>query len=237
MEKKYKILLCEDDENLGSVLKTLLEQNNFEVLLEKDGKAGLETFRRVGNIDLCLLDVMMPKMDGFKLAEKINAINSEVNFFFITAKSEKEDIIRGYKLGAEDYIIKPFDGEVLIIKIKNTLQRYDNDYNETINVSKVTEYKIGKFIFNSKFRKLQIGKSEITLSPKETILLQLLCERKNDLLERTIALQKIWGSQAYFNSRSMDVFITKLRKYFIEDPNVRIENIHGSGFRLVFPEK
>jgi two-component system OmpR family response regulator len=195
--KKPKILLCEDDPNLGSVLKNYLELNDYDVTLERDGRLGLAAFQRE-KYELCLLDVMMPNMDGFTLAEEIRDVDPDIPLFFLSAKTMKEDIIQGYKLGADDYITKPFDSEVL-----------------------------------PKLRQLTHGGVTQTLSPKENELLKMLAEHLNDLLPREQALKKIWGSDTYFNGRSMDVYIAKLRKYLKDDPKIEIVNIHGNGFRLV----
>ncbi len=229
-QKKYRILLCEDDQNLGMVLKNYLELNDYDVVLERDGRLGLAAFQRE-NIDICLLDVMMPNMDGFTLAEEIRDINPDVPLFFLSAKTMKEDIIQGYKLGADDYITKPFDSEVLLMKIKAILKR-----NEEVNKdNEYIEFDLGSFHFNPRLRELTINGQTQTLSPKENELLKMLAEHKNDLLPRDKALKKIWGSDTYFNGRSMDVYIAKLRKYIKEDPNLEIVNIHGNGFRLVAP--
>ena len=224
---KAKILLCEDDPNLGMVLKNYLEINDYEVVLERDGRLGLAAFQRE-KFDLCLLDVMMPNMDGFKLAEEIRDINPDVPLFFVTAKTMKDDVLQGYKLGANDYITKPFDSEVLLMKIKANLKRNEELNREQVNMV----FELGKFHFNPKLRELTINGETSTLSPKENELLKLLAEYKNDLLQREIALKKIWGSDTYFNGRSMDVYIAKLRKLLKEDDNLRIVNIHGNGFML-----
>jgi DNA-binding response OmpR family regulator len=225
---KPKILLCEDDPNLGMVLKNYLELNDYEVVLERDGRLGLAAFQRE-RFDLCLLDVMMPHMDGFTLAEEIRDINPDVPLFFLSAKTMKEDIIQGYKLGADDYITKPFDSEVLLLKIKAILKRNEELNKEQANV----EFDLGQYHFNPKLRELSVNGKTQTLSPKENELLKMLAEYKNDLLPREIALKKIWGSDTYFNGRSMDVYIAKLRKYLKEDGSIEIVNIHGNGFRLV----
>ncbi len=224
---KAKILLCEDDPNLGMVLKNYLEINDYEVVLERDGRLGLAAFQRE-KFDLCLLDVMMPNMDGFKLAEEIRDINPDVPLFFVTAKTMKDDVLQGYKLGANDYITKPFDSEVLLMKIKANLKRNEELNREQVNMV----FELGRFHFNPKLRELTINGETSTLSPKENELLKLLAEYKNDLLQREIALKKIWGSDTYFNGRSMDVYIAKLRKLLKEDDNLRIVNIHGNGFML-----
>ncbi|HLD51803.1 MAG TPA: response regulator transcription factor [Sediminibacterium sp.] len=229
-KKQYQILLCEDDTNLGMVLKNYLELNEYEVTLERDGRLGLAAFQRE-KFDICLLDVMMPNMDGFTLAEEIRDIDPDVPLFFLSAKTMKDDIIQGYKLGADDYITKPFDSEVLLMKIKAILKRNEEENKINDNI----EFDLGGYHFNPKLRELKIGATMQTLSPKENELLKMLAEHKNDLLPRERALKKIWGSDTYFNGRSMDVYIAKLRKYLKEDTNIEIVNIHGNGFRLVAP--
>ncbi|MDO8997303.1 response regulator transcription factor [Sediminibacterium sp.] len=229
-KKQYQILLCEDDTNLGMVLKNYLELNEYEVTLERDGRLGLAAFQRE-KFDICLLDVMMPNMDGFTLAEEIRDIDPDVPLFFLSAKTMKDDIIQGYKLGADDYITKPFDSEVLLMKIKAILKRNEEENKINDNI----EFDLGGYHFNPKLRELKIGSNMQTLSPKENELLKMLAEHKNDLLPRERALKKIWGSDTYFNGRSMDVYIAKLRKYLKEDTNIEIVNIHGNGFRLVAP--
>ncbi|MCE3281431.1 MAG: two-component system response regulator [Chitinophagaceae bacterium] len=229
-KKKYRILLCEDDQNLGMVLKNYLELNDYDVTLERDGRLGLAAFQRE-KFDICLLDVMMPNMDGFTLAEEIRDVDPDIPLFFLSAKTMKEDIIQGYKLGADDYITKPFDSEVLLLKIKAILKRNEELTKESENI----EFDMGKYHFNPKLRQLIVDGRTQTLSPKENELLKMLAEHKNDLLPRERALKKIWGSDTYFNGRSMDVYIAKLRKYLKEDSNIEIVNIHGNGFRLVAP--
>jgi two-component system OmpR family response regulator len=225
---KPKILLCEDDTNLGMVLKNYLEINDYDVTLERDGRLGLAAFQRE-RYDICLLDVMMPNMDGFTVAEEIRDINPDVPLFFISAKTMKEDIIKGYKLGADDYITKPFDSEVLLHKIKAIIKRNEELHKEEANA----EFDLGKYHFNPRLRELSFDGKTMTLSPKENELLKMLAEYKNDLLPREAALKKIWGSDTYFNGRSMDVYIAKLRKYLKDDEKLEIVNIHGNGFRLV----
>jgi len=226
--KKPKILLCEDDANLGMVLKNYLELNDFDVTLERDGRLGLAAFQRE-HVDLCLLDVMMPHMDGFTLAEEIRDVNPDVPLFFLSAKTMKEDIIHGYKLGADDYITKPFDSEVLLLKIRAILKRNDDINKEADN----KEFDLGSYHFHPKLRQLVHNGQTQTLSPKENELLKMLAEHLNDLLPREAALKKIWGSDTYFNGRSMDVYIAKIRKYLKEDPSVELINVHGIGFKLV----
>jgi two-component system, OmpR family, response regulator len=228
---KSKILLCEDDTNLGMVLKNYLELNDYDVTLERDGRLGLAAFQRE-KYDICLLDVMMPNMDGFTAAEEIRDINPDVPLFFLSAKTMKEDIIQGYKLGADDYITKPFDSEVLLHKIKAIIKRNEEVHREEVNA----EYDLGKYHFNPRLRELTVDGKTQTLSPKENELLKMLADYKNDLLPREAALKKIWGSDTYFNGRSMDVYIAKLRKYLKEDEKLEIVNIHGNGFRLVVTE-
>jgi two-component system OmpR family response regulator len=229
-DKKSKILLCEDDANLGMVLKNYLELNDYDVTLERDGRLGLAAFQRE-KFDICLLDVMMPNMDGFTLAEEIRDVDPDIPLFFLSAKTMKDDIIQGYKLGADDYITKPFDSEVLLLKIKAILKRNEEENRINDNI----EFDLGRYHFNPKLRELKHDEMTQTLSPKENELLKMLAEHKNDLLPRERALKKIWGSDTYFNGRSMDVYIAKLRKYLKDDTNIEIVNIHGNGFRLVAP--
>jgi DNA-binding response OmpR family regulator len=199
--------------------------------LERDGRLGLAAFQRE-RFDICLLDVMMPNMDGFTLGEEIRDVNPDVPLFFLSAKTMKDDIIQGYKLGADDYITKPFDSEVLLHKIKAILKRNEEMHREEVNA----EFDLGSYHFNPRLRELTINGKVQVLSPKENELLKMLSEYKNDLLSREVALKKIWGSDTYFNGRSMDVYIAKLRKYLKEDSTIEIVNIHGNGFRLVVSE-
>ena len=228
--RKYRILLCEDDTNLGMVLKNYLELHDYEVVLERDGRLGLAAFQRE-KFDICLLDVMMPHVDGFTLAADIRDVDLDIPLFFLSAKTMKEDLIKGYNLGADDYITKPFDSEVLLLKIKAILKRNEEDNRISENI----EFDFGTYHFNPKIRQLIHPSGTQTLSPKENDLLKMLGEHKNDLLPRERALKKIWGSDTYFNGRSMDVYIAKLRKYLKEDEAIEIVNIHGNGFRLVAP--
>jgi DNA-binding response OmpR family regulator len=212
------------------VLKNYLELTDYDVTLERDGRLGLAAFQRE-KFDICLLDVMMPNMDGFTLAEEIRDVDPDIPLFFLSAKTMKEDIIQGYKLGADDYITKPFDSEVLLLKIKAMLKRGEEENKINDNI----EFDLGGYHFNPRLRELKIGATVHILSPKENELLKMLAEHKNDLLPRERALKKIWGSDTYFNGRSMDVYIAKLRKYLKEDTQIEIVNIHGNGFRLVAP--
>lgn len=225
-----RILLVEDDPNFGTVLKDYLSLNDYNVTLAKDGLEGLIMFKN-NDFDLCILDVMMPRKDGFSLAKDIRATNSEVPIIFLTAKTMREDVLKGYQAGADDYLNKPFDSEVLLYKIKAILQRKETEQNVEEDAF---EFKIGNFDFNSKLRHLSFqGGEPQKLSPKESKLLKMLANHKNDLMPRELALTKIWRDDNYFTSRSMDVYIAKLRKYLKQDENVEIINIHGEGFRLI----
>jgi len=226
-EKRYKILLVEDDPNFGMILKDFLELQNYVVVLARDGVIGLNEFRK-SDFDVCILDVMMPRKDGFTLAAEIKQIDKTQPLIFLTAKSLKEDVLRGYKIGADDYLTKPFDTEVLLLKIKVVLGRNHGEEEELPK-----EIKIGMFQFHSRLRILSSNGTEQKLSPKESELLKLLIAHKNDLLPRSKALLKIWKDDNYFAGRSMDVYVAKLRKYLKLDPNLSIENIHSEGFRLI----
>ena len=229
MSKKKKILLVEDDPNFGSIMKSYLELNDFMVVLKEDGKQGLSAFKSEP-FDICILDVMMPEMDGFTLAKEIKKANSQVPFIFLTAKSLKEDMIEGFRTGADDYITKPFDSEVLLFKLhailKRNLQGAENDADQN-------EMKVGNLLFNFQLRTLSYNQITHQLSPKEASLLKMLCTAKDGILLRKDALQKIWGADNYFNGRSMDVFIARLRKCLKADPSIEIANIHGNGFRII----
>ncbi|MDA8686032.1 response regulator transcription factor [Robiginitalea sp.] len=231
METENKrILLVEDDPNFGIVLKDYLAMNDFDVTLAKNGMEGFEKFKKE-NFDVCILDVMMPYKDGFTLAKEIREKNEQVPIIFLTAKTMKQDVLKGYKAGADDYLNKPFDSEVLLLKLKALISR-----KASVNVSdsKQHDFEFGKFHLNSKLRFLRFQDEEpIKLSPKENELLRLLALHQNDLMPRELALTKIWRDDNYFTSRSMDVYIAKLRKYLRKDESVEILNIHGEGFRLV----
>ena len=229
---KAKILLVEDDPNFGAVLKNYLELNDFEVTLATDGFQGIETFNK-DRFNLCILDVMMPRKDGFTLAEEIRDKDERVPLIFLTAKTMKEDMLEGFKSGADDYITKPFDSEVLLFKIKAILKR-SNTRGFDLNQK---EFEIGKYHFNYDHRTLTMDSKEQKMSPKEADLLRLLCVYKNELLPRQKALKDIWGDDNYFTARSMDVFVTKIRKYFKDDPSIHIMNLHGKGFRMMIEEK
>jgi DNA-binding response OmpR family regulator len=224
-----KILLVEDDINLGNSLKEYLGLNDYDITLAKNGIEGFEKFKKE-NFDLCILDVMMPYKDGFTLAKEIREENNLVPIFFLTAKNLKEDVLKGFKVGADDYMTKPFDSDVLLAKIKAILNR-KNIVVEPIDDT--FEFSFSDFRFNSKLRFIKYKDGEsIKLSPKESQLLRLLVLHINDLLPREVALNKIWRDDNYFTSRSMDVYIAKLRKFLSADKKVQILNIHGEGFRL-----
>jgi len=225
-----KILLVEDDTNFGNMLKEYLSLNNYEVILKKNGIEGSKSFNSL-KFDLCILDVMMPYKDGFTLAKEIRAIDENIPLIFLSAKTLKHDVLKGFKLGADDYLSKPFDSEILLAKLKAIFNRiHVTETPHSLN----TQFKIANFNFNSKFRLLTYGNDQpIKLSPKESDLLRLLILYVNDLMPREVALNKIWRDDNYFTSRSMDVYIAKLRKYLKKDKNVEILNIHGEGFRLV----
>jgi len=227
--KPVTIFLVEDDLSFGSVLKSYLEINDYSVEWVDDGKYALDHFRR-GTFNICILDIMLPHVDGFTIANEIRQINNEVPIVFLTAKKLKEDVLKGYGAGGDDYITKPFDTDILLAKIRAILARRDFQ-NGTKEI-----YEIGKFIFNSKLRILTLGNDEKKLSPKEAQLLELLAINPNELISRELALKKIWGADDYFTARSMDVYITKLRKFLSEDPNLNIKNIHGAGFQLIIKE-
>ena len=231
---KIHLLLVEDDTNFGSVLKDFLTFNDYEVTHAVDGEDGWKKFN-ADHYDLCILDVMMPKKDGFTLAKEIRAVNKQVPIIFLTAKSMKADVLRGYQVGADDYLNKPFDSEVLLYKIKAITERGTGEATES-NEESQTTFEIGSFTFDSKLRTLTNGSEEYKLSPKENALLKLLCQHIGDLMPRELALVRIWKDDNYFTARSMDVYIVKLRKYLKSDPKVSISNIHGEGFRLIIEE-
>jgi len=225
-----KILLVEDDPNLSLVIQDYLEMMDYTTKLCKDGEEGLNEFR-IGKYDLVILDIMMPKMDGFSVAEEIRKFDDLTPIIFLTAKSLKEDRIKGFKIGCDDYISKPFSTEELSMRIKAILKRC-LIVEENINTDTRKTFKIGKFVLDYDNMLLKTDKSEQTLTRKEAALLKLLCMYKNKLLTRETALKAIWGDDDYFIGRSMDVFITKLRKHLSTDPNISITNVHGTGFKL-----
>lgn len=230
MDDKLKILLCEDDENLGMLLREFLVAKGYSADLCSDGEKGYKTFLK-DKYDLCVLDIMMPKKDGFTLAMEIRNINSEVPIIFLTAKDLKEDVQQGFKIGADDYITKPFSMEELVLRITAILRRVRGKKEKEI-----TMYKIGKFTFDTQKQTLVIEGVSKKLTTKESELLALLCAHMNEILERNYALKHIWIDDNYFNARSMDVYITKLRKLLKDDPQIEIINIHGKGYKLIAPE-
>ncbi len=234
MKKRIKILLVEDDPNLSMVLQDYLEMLDYEIFHAADGVEGLRAFK-TRRFDMCILDVMMPKKDGFSLAEEIRRTNTQVPIIFLTAKSLKEDRIKGFQSGADDYITKPFSTEELSLRIKAILKRTQVDLLDQIEQNEDI-YQLGKYVFDNKNMLLKIGKVEKSLTKKEASLLKLLCLHKNRLLPRDVALTTIWGDNDYFIGRSMDVFIAKLRKYLKDDPDIAITNVHGTGFRLEIKE-
>lgn len=227
---KARILLVEDDSNLSSVLKDYLEMMDYETILAKDGKEGSDYFKK-GSFELCILDVMMPQKDGFALAKEIRSKDEYIPIIFLTAKSMKEDRIEGFKSGCDDYITKPFSSEELSLRIQAILKRCEVDEGGMQQPRKQI-YRIGSYVFDPNNMTLSDKVDSRTLTKKEAALLQLLSENKNRMVTREHALKTIWGDDDYFIGRSMDVFITKLRKYLKNDKNVKIANIHGSGFKL-----
>ena len=230
MEEKLKILLCEDDENLGMLLREYLQAKGYDADLCPDGEEGYKAFLK-NKYDLCVLDVMMPKKDGFTLAQEIRSVNSDIPIIFLTAKTLKEDLFEGFRNGADDYITKPFSMEELIFRIEAILRRIKGK-----KTKETTFYKIGKFTFDTQKQVLTIDGNSTKLTTKESELLSLLCAHANEILQRDFALKTIWIDDNYFNARSMDVYITKLRKHLKEDPSIEIINIHGKGYKLIIPD-
>jgi len=229
-----KILMVEYDQNFGDVLKSYLEMHGYDVQLATDGLEGLECYK-AGTFDLGIFDVMMPRMDGFSLAREIRSMDSSLPIIFLTAKTLKEDVLEGFKIGADDYISKPFVSEELLYRIQAILKRSAPGGESK---TEGREYQIGKYHFNYPLRILTFDKGSkseesVKLSPKEAQLLKLFALAVNDILPRSEALTKIWGEDNYFTARSMDVFVTKLRKYLKKDEAIEIVNIHGNGFQLL----
>ena len=231
MEENLKILLCEDDENLGMLLREYLQAKGYEAVLCPDGEAGYREFQKT-KFDICVLDVMMPKKDGFSLAQDIRQQNAELPIIFLTAKTLKEDILEGFKIGADDYITKPFSTEELVMRIEAILRRVKGK-----KTRENTIYHIGRFTFDTQKQLLSIGDKQTKLTTKENELLALLCAHANEILQRDYALKTIWIDDNYFNARSMDVYITKLRKHLKDDDQIEIINIHGRGYKLITPEE
>ncbi len=225
-----KILLAEDDQSFGYILKEYLEINGFEVVWAKDGNQGLREFN-LGTFDLCILDIMMPAKDGFTLAKEIEEIDPDVPFIFLTAKALKVDKLKGFRLGCDDYVVKPIDEELFIARVRAIIKRSATGDKEGNNT-----YTIGKYLFNYTNQTLLINDSTERLTMKEAKVLQIFCDHKNQLVSRTKKLKTGWGVNDFFNRKSMDVFIFKLRKKLKDDPSVKITNVHGKGFLLEAPE-
>ena len=231
MDDKLKILLCEDDENLGMLLREYLQAKGYTTELCADGEIGYKAFLKT-KFDICVLDVMMPKKDGFTLAKEIRNSNQDIPIIFLTAKTLKEDILEGFKIGADDYITKPFSMEELVFRIEAIIRRTKGKKNKESTV-----YHIGKFTFDTQKQLLCLGDEQRKLTTKENELLALLCSHANEILQRDFALKTIWIDDNYFNARSMDVYITKLRKHLKDDPQIEIINIHGKGYKLITPDE
>ena len=231
MEETIKILLCEDDENLGMLLREYLQAKGYSTVLCPDGEQGFKEFTK-NKYDIAVLDVMMPKKDGFTLAQDIRQANADLPIIFLTAKTLKEDILEGFKIGADDYITKPFSMEELVFRVEAILRRVRGK-----KTKESTLYHIGKFVFDTQKQLLTIGDQQTKLTTKENELLALLCSHANEILQRDFALKTIWIDDNYFNSRSMDVYITKLRKHLKDDDQIEIINIHGKGYKLIVPNQ
>ncbi len=228
MEQKTKLLLAEDDENLGLLLKEYLVAKGYDAELYPDGEAAYKGFMKE-HYDVCVLDVMMPKKDGFTLAKDIRVVNAEIPIIFLTAKNMKDDVLEGFKLGADDYITKPFSMEELIMRLEAILRRTSQEG----QASTQQVFTLGKFTFDTRKQTLSEGEESVKLTTKESDLLKLLCQNANKVLERNYALKSIWIDDNYFNARSMDVYITKLRKHLKDEPTVEIINVHGKGYKLI----
>jgi len=226
--EKTKILLAEDDENLGSLLKEYLQAKSYETHWLSDGEKAYKSFEK-NRYDICILDIMMPNKDGITLAREIRMIDPEMPIIFLTAKSMKEDVLEGFSVGADDYMTKPFSMEELIYRMEAILRRTQG----TGKQNKQTEFDVGRYHFDANKQLLTLDSKSSKLTTKESELLRLLCNNANNVLERNFALKSIWIDDNYFNARSMDVYITKLRKYLKEDPAVEILNIHGKGYKLI----
>ncbi|MCX6169246.1 MAG: response regulator transcription factor [Ignavibacteriales bacterium] len=228
MKNKIKILLVEDDANLGTLLREFLSVKGFDVTHALNGEDGFNHFK-ANKFDLCLIDIMMPKMDGFSLAKKIRMIDKQTPFLFVTAKSMLDDKLEGFKIGADDYVTKPFSMEELIMRMNAIMKRTKNVQMEDDR----NEFNIGEYSFDYNKRILYHGGNEQRLTQKECDLFRLLCINKNKILERSEALTRIWKDESYFTGRSMDVYITKLRNYLKQDKSIEIINVHGTGFKLI----
>lgn len=227
MEKKLTILLAEDDENLGQLLSTYLKSKGFEVSLATDGQLALDAFN-TGKYDFCVFDVMMPKLDGFSLAKEVRELDKKIPILFLTAKDLKEDKLEGFSTGADDYLTKPFSMEELVARINAISRRAGSD-----EADPSAEIYVGTIKYEPELRLLHTEGEAKKLTTKENQLLELLVKNKNEVLDRQATLRAVWGDDNYFNGRSMDVYIAKLRKLLKEDPAIEIMNIHGKGFKLL----
>ena len=227
MTQKINILLAEDDKNLGIILKKYLEAKDIAVTLCANGEEALETFKEKGDFNFCIFDLMMPVMDGFTLAKEVRKLNKRIPIIFLTAKTGQKDVLEGFSLGADDYITKPFSMDELLMRIHAVFNR------ASLEAPAPTSFRLGSFTFDAPRHLLVKGDESRKLTSKEADLLLLLCENMNETLERTEALRKVWYEDSYFNARSMDVYITKLRKYFKDEPDVELQNVHGVGFKLL----
>jgi len=228
-DEKFNVLLAEDDKNLGSVLKSYLDAKGFPTILCINGQEAFEKFRK-DKFDFCIIDVMMPIKDGFTLAREIRQVDDKIPILFLTAKSMQEDKIKGFELGADDYLTKPFSMEELLMRMRAIIRRSNE---RALTDAGKTFYEIGEISFDYNRQLLKYDKEEQKLTSKESELLKLLCDNLNEVLDRSVALKKIWNDDSYFNARSMDVYVTKLRKYLKADPNIQLINVHGVGFKLV----
>jgi DNA-binding response OmpR family regulator len=226
-QDKVRVLLAEDDKNLGTILKAYLEAKGYPTTLCVNGQEAFDVYNKEA-FDFCIIDIMMPIKDGFALTKEIRKTNKNIPVIFLTAKSMQEDKLKGFELGADDYITKPFSMEELLVRMKAILRRVKKD-----DFKKKGIFILGQFTFDYNRQILTLKKVEQKLTSKESELLKMLCENANEVLDRSIALNKIWFDDSYFNARSMDVYITKLRKYLKGDPNVELMNVHGVGFKLV----
>lgn len=228
-QRKVRVMLAEDDENLGYLLKEYLQAKDYDVDLYKDGEKAYKGFQN-NYYDICILDVMMPLKDGFTLAKEIRMVNPGMPILFLTAKSMKEDVIEGFAIGADDYMTKPFSIEELLMRLEAILRRTRKDANSV----EQNLFQIGKYVFDATKQTLTYENDVRKLTTKESELLKYLCLNRNNLLDRNFALKTIWADDSYFNARSMDVYITKLRKYLSNDPSIEIINVRGKGFKMIY---
>jgi DNA-binding response OmpR family regulator len=225
MNGNGRILLVEDDVNLGSLLREYLKAKDFVTTLETDGEKGFRAFKK-DHFDLCILDIMLPVKDGFSLAKDIRMQNPDIPIIFLTAKSMKSDILEGFRAGADDYMTKPFSMEELLLRIEAVLRRTSRSEQQPVFV-------LGRYVFDANKQLLTSSEKTINLTTKESDLLKMLCQHPNQVLERNYALKSIWKDDNYFNARSMDVYITKIRKHLSDEPEIQILNVHGKGYKLL----